>query len=79
MCQVFLRQKKEQIHEILDILNPVTEQIDTNQLEHTEDNFEIETFEINLSIDFQNEDLGMDQFDDILWIQQPDNDEIITI
>ena len=79
MCQVFLRQKKEQIHEILDILNPVTEQIDTNQLEHTEDNFEIETFEINLSIDFQNEDLGMDQFDDILWIQQPDDDEIITI
>ena len=79
MCQVFLRQKKEQIHEILDILNPVTEQIDTNQLEHTEDNFEIETFEINLSIDFQNEDLGMDQFDDILWIQQPDDDEIVTI
>ena len=79
MCQVFLRQKKEQIHEILDILDPVTEQIDTNQLEHTEDNFEIETFEINLSIDFQNEDLGMDQFDDILWIQQPDDDEIITI
>ena len=79
MCQVFLRQKKEQIHEILDILNPVTEQIDTNQLEHTEDNFEIETFEINLSIDFQNEDLGMDQFDDILWIQQLDDDEIITI
>ena len=79
MCQVFLRQKKEQIHEILDILNPVTEQIDTNQLEHTEDNFEIETFEINLSIDFQDEDLGMDQFDDILWIQQPDIDEIVTI
>ena len=79
MCQVFLRQKKEQIHEILDILDPVTEQIDTNQLEHTEDNFEIETFEINLSIDFQNEDLGMDQFDDILWIQQPDDDEIVTI
>ena len=79
MCQVFLRQKKEQIHEILNILNPVTEQIDANQLEHTEDNFEIETFEINLSIDFQNEDLGMDQFDDILWIQQPDDDEIITI
>ena len=79
MCQVFLSQKKEQIHEILDILDPVTEQIDTNQLEHTEDNFEIETFEINLSIDFQNEDLGMDQFDDILWIQQPDDDEIVTI
>ena len=79
MCQFFLRQKKEQIHEILDILDPVTEQIDTNQLEHTEDNFEIETFEINLSIDFQNEDLGMDQFDDILWIQQPDDDEIVTI
>ena len=80
MCQVFLRQKKEQIHEILDILDPVTEQIDTNQLEQqTEDNFEIETFEINLSIDFQNEDLDMDQFDDILWIQQPDDDEIITI
>ena len=80
MCQVFLRQKKEQIHEILDILDPVTEQIDTNQLEQqTEDNFEIETFEINLSIDFQDEDLGMDQFDDILWIQQPDDDEIITI
>ena len=80
MCQVFLRQKKEQIHEILDILDPVIEQIDTNQLEQqTEDNFEIETFEINLSIDFQNEDLGMDQFDDILWIQQPDDDEIITI
>ena len=80
MCQVFLRQKKEQIHEILDILDPVTEQIDTNQLEQqTEDNFEIETFEINLSIDFQNEDLGMDQFDDILWIQQPDDDEIVTI
>ena len=66
MCQVFLRQKKEQIHETLDILDPVTEQIDTNQLEQqTEDNFEIKTFEINLSIDFQNEDLGMDQFDDI--------------
>ena len=80
MCQFFLRQKKEQIHEILDILDPVTEQIDTNQLEQqTEDNFEIETFEINLSIDFQNEDLGMDQFDDILWIQQPDDDEIVTI
>ena len=80
MCQVFLRQKKEQIHEILDILDPVTEQIDTNQLEQqTEDNFEIETFEINLSIDFQNEDLDMDQFDDILWIKQPDDDEIITI
>ena len=80
MCQVFLRQKKEQIHEILDTLDPVTEQIDNNQLEQqTEDNFEIETFEINLSIDFQNEDLGMDQFDDILWIQQPDDDEIITI
>ena len=80
MCQVFLRQKKEQIHEILDILDPVIEQIDTNQLEQqTEDNFEIETFEINLSIDFQNEDLGMDQFDDILWIQQPDDDEIVTI
>ena len=78
MCQVFLRQKKEQIHEILIILNPVTEQIDTNQVEQTEDNFEIETFE-NLSIDFQNEDLDMDQFDDILWIQQPDDDEIITI
>ena len=80
MCQVFLRQKKRQIHEILDILDPVIEQIDTNQLEQqTEDNFEIETFEINLSIDFQNEDLGMDQFDDILWIQQPDDDEIVTI
>ena len=80
MCQFFLRQKKEQIHEILDILDPVIEQIDTNQLEQqTEDNFEIETFEINLSIDFQNEDLGMDQFDDILWIQQPDDDEIVTI
>ena len=80
MCQVFLRQKKEQIHEILDILDPVIEQIDTNQLEQqTEDNFEIETFEINLSIDFQDEDLGMDQFDDILWIQQPDDDEIVTI
>ena len=79
MCQVFLRQKKEQIHEILNILNPVTEQIDTNQVEQTEDNFEIETFGINLSIDFQNEDLDMDQFDDILWIQQPDDDEIITI
>ena len=78
MCQVFLRQKKEQIHEILNILNPVTEQIDTNQVEQTEDNFEIETFE-NLSTDFQNEDLDMDQFDDILWIKQPDNDEIITI
>ena len=78
MCQVFLRQKKEQIHEILIILNPVTEQIDTNQVEQTENNFEIETFE-NLSIDFQNEDLDMDQFDDILWIQQPDDDEIITI
>ena len=80
MCQVFLRQKKRQIHEILDILDPVIEQIDTNQLEQKpEDNFEIETFEINLSIDFQNEDLGMDQFDDILWIQQPDDDEIVTI
>ena len=78
MCQVFLRQKKEQIHEILIILNPVTEQIDTNQVEQTENNFEIDTFE-NLSIDFQNEDLDMDQFDDILWIKQPDNDEIITI
>ena len=78
MCQVFLRQKKEQIHEILNILNPVTEQIDTNQVEQTEDNFEIETFE-NLSTDFQNEDLDMDQFDDILWIKQPDDDEIITI
>ena len=78
MCQVFLRQKKEQIHEILHILNPVTEQIDTNQVEQTEDNFEIDTFE-NLSIDFQNEDLDMDQFDDILWIKQPDDDEIITI
>ena len=78
MCQVFLRQKKEQIHEILNVLSPVTEQIDTNQVEQTEDNFEIETFE-NLSIDFQNEDLDMDQFDDILWIKQPDNDEIITI
>ena len=78
MCQVFLRQKKEQIHEILNILNPVTEQIDTNQVEQTEDNFEIETFE-NLSIDFQNEDLDMDQFNDILWIKQPDDDEIITI
>ena len=66
MCQFFLRQKKEQIHEILDILDPVTEQSDTNQLEQqTEDNFVIETFEINLSIDFENEDLGMDQFDDI--------------
>ena len=79
MCQVFLRQKKEQIHEILNILNPVPEQIDTNQIEQTEDNFEIETFGINLPIDFQNEDLDMDQFDDILWIKQPDNDEIITI
>ena len=78
MCQVFLRQKKEQTHEILNILNPVTEQIDTNQVEQTENNFEIDTFE-NLSIDFQNEDLDMDQFDDILWIKQPDNDEIITI
>ena len=78
MCQVFLRQKKEQIHEILIILNPVTEQIDTNQVEQTENNFEIDTFE-NLSIDFQNEDLDMDQFDDILWIKQPDDDEIITI
>ena len=78
MCQVFLRQKKEQIHKILNILNPVTEQIDTNQVEQTEDNFEIETFE-NLSTDFQNEDLDMDQFDDILWIKQPDDDEIITI
>ena len=80
MCQVFLSQKKRQSHEILDILDPVIEQIDTNQLEQqTEDNFEIETFEINLSIDFQNEDLGMDQFDDILWIQQPDDDEIVPI
>ena len=78
MCQVFLRQKKEQIHEILDILITVTEQIDTNQVEQTENNFEIDTFE-NLSIDFQNEDLDMDQFDDILWIKQPDDDEIITI
>ena len=78
MCQVFLRQKKEQIHEILNVLSPVTEQIDTNQVEQTENNFEIDTFE-NLSIDFQNEDLDMDQFDDILWIKQPDNDEIITI
>ena len=78
MCQVFLRQKKEQIHEILNILNHVTEQIDTNQVEQTENNFEIDTFE-NLSIDFQNEDLDMDQFDDILWIKQPDDDEIITI
>ena len=80
MCQVFLRQKKRQIYKILDILDPVIEQIDTNQLEQqTEDNFETETFEINLSANFQYEDLGMDQFTDILWIQQPDDDEIITI